>query len=64
MSWPDGYCEGAIIKKDKISEAIYEAESELRKYFAGTAEHQITEGEIKRLKSFQKRLICRGLSDE
>jgi len=57
-------CEGAIIKKDKISEAIYEAESELRKYFAGTAEHQITEGEIKRLKSFQKRLICRGLSDE
>lgn len=51
-------CEGAIIKPEKVSDAIEEAEMELSDYEVGTGEYEVTRNELKRLQKFNQRLIC------
>ncbi|MDD1017348.1 integrase [Pseudomonas rubra] len=50
-------CEGAIIKPEKVSDAIEEAEIELSGYEPGTGEYEVTRSELKRLQKFNQRLI-------
>lgn len=50
-------CEGAIIKSEKISDAILTMNSEMAFYEKGSAEYQITKGDLDKLVSFQTRLI-------
>lgn len=50
-------CEGAIIKPDRVADAIIETESELSGYDVGTGEYEVTNTELKRLIKFNQRLI-------
>lgn len=52
------YCEGAIIKPQKVGAAIADAVIELRTYPAGSGEYQIIKGDIDRLVSFNSRIIA------
>lgn len=50
-------CEGAIIKSEKVNDAIESATAELANYAEGSGEYQITKGDLERLLSFKTRLI-------
>lgn len=50
-------CEGAIIKSEKINEAIEVAAAELEWYSEDTGEYQIIRGDIDKLVSFKSKLI-------
>ena len=50
-------CDGAIIKPEKIGEAIDDARVELTTYDQGSGEYQVVEKELSRLVNFRDRLI-------
>jgi len=50
-------CEGAIIKPDKIDEAIAFTTDEISGYEIGTGEYQVARSELDRLVNFKRRLI-------
>jgi len=50
-------CEGAIIKSEKVNDAIRSATTELANYAEDSGEYQITKVDLERLLSFKTRLI-------
>lgn len=50
-------CEGAIIKSEKVNDAIRSATTELANYAEDSGEYQITKVDLDRLLSFKTRLI-------
>ncbi|KMN18208.1 integrase [Pseudomonas weihenstephanensis] len=50
-------CDGAVIKSEKINEAIKVAVAELEYYSEGTGEYQVIRGDVEKLVNFRSRLI-------
>lgn len=50
-------CEGAIIKPEKVDEAISSAKAEMASYQEGSGEYQITKSDLDNLVRFKTRLI-------
>lgn len=50
-------CDGAIIKRDKLNEAISDSELELEAYDEGSGEYQLVSLELNKLKEFECRFV-------